>query len=42
MMFIVSVRYVLCLASANVDIPPSEYDVYSLGQVGALFDLCQC
>lgn len=25
-------------ASANVDLPPSEYDVYSLGQVGnALF-----
>ena len=26
-------------ASANVDMPPSEYDVYSLGQVGAMFGL---
>lgn len=24
-------------ASANVDMPPSEYDVYSLGQVKALY-----
>ena len=26
-------------ASANVGMPPSEYDVYSLGQVGALQNL---
>ena len=41
MMFIVFVGYVLCLASVNVDMPPSEYDVYSLGQVGVLFGLCK-
>ena len=30
-----------CLACDNVDMPPSEYDVYSLCQVGALSSCCQ-